>query len=100
MTDQEVCARFTEKLDDDLNQLSARLEPIVATHVAALPGSLPYPTNTDWDFFSAYWGSRELGETLRQHRVRLHVHGHIHSDTHSIPETMSSEWSRVGKRSG
>ncbi len=86
MADQEVSAMLTQKLDYDLKQLPRELEPIAVTHMAALQGSLPYPTNTDWDFFAAYWGSKQLGDILGKHQVRLHLHGHAHSDRHPIPE--------------
>lgn len=86
MPDREVCERLCGQLDRQLARAPEGTEPVVATHMAALSGSLPLTSDPVWSYYSAFWGSRRLAEVIQRHRVRLHLHGHIHGEKRAIPK--------------
>ncbi len=95
MPDAEVCTVFMSRLERDLARMPAGVIPIVVTHVTTLPGSFPRTDDARWNFMSAYWGSRRISAILRKYDARIHLHGHVHSDRHAIPEVTSDDRSEM-----
>ena len=96
MPDAEVCTVFMSRLERDLARMPAGVIPIVVTHVTTLPGSFPRTDDARWNFMSAYWGSRRISAILRKYDARIHLHGHVHSDKHCIPESRATTARRCG----
>jgi hypothetical protein len=86
MADSDVCAALLRRLDLILKTIPSNSEIVAASHMCALPGSLPKSDATRDLFLNAFWGSKAIGALLATHGIRTHFHGHVHSSRRHVPD--------------
>jgi len=81
-SDKEVAKRFENDLQNQINSIKDKVSSIiVATHHIPFRECVTYHNELPWDFFSAFMGSKGLGEICLNEPLVTHaIFGHTHSD--------------------
>ncbi|MBD3189544.1 MAG: hypothetical protein GF308_02820 [Candidatus Heimdallarchaeota archaeon] len=82
-TDISVCQQMMKELQDDYSTIKDSCEKIVVgTHCVPFQEFIIYKNTLDWDYFSAFMGSEDLGEfILSNKKIRYAIFGHTHYPT-------------------